>query len=143
MTPVIFFVIILAIQLLLYAYFSLSNSNDYFPDTYNESPEVDNKSSFKGFLKNSSFFNPNESNTKKSANSIDSSTEDIEKELKKCRRRLKRNLMTLNYMSNLKLNSKNVQETAPIDDIPSMRKKLQLDIIRNSRLIMHYRSLMV
>jgi hypothetical protein len=65
----------------------------------------------------------------------------MEAELKRNRRQLRRHIMTLNYLAKLESNKTSLKEIKPIVDILQLRQKLHREVIRNAKLVKHYESL--
>ncbi len=66
---------------------------------------------------------------------------DMEKELKRNRKQLRRHLMTLNYLSKLESSNIELKDIAPIVDMINIKEKLHREVIRNAKLVKHYESM--
>ncbi|MCA0133136.1 hypothetical protein [Winogradskyella alexanderae] len=67
----------------------------------------------------------------------------MEEELKRNRRQLRRHIMTLNYLAKIESSKSNMQELSSMKDITSIRQKLHREVIRNTKLVKHYESIVV
>ena len=141
MDPIIYFLLILFIQLIITAYFRLSRAIDLSLKLSNEKPLKFKDSLSNLSFKDFSFNNFANNNAKKDIPKLKDSTQDIDKELHKCRRQLRRNLMTLNYLTVLESNPEVLQDPKPISDVINLKKRLQCEVLRNTRLVKHYSSL--
>lgn len=65
----------------------------------------------------------------------------LEEELKRNRRQLRRHIMTLNYLTKLENNNNSIEKITPVVDIAKIRSKLHREVIRNAKLVKHYESM--
>jgi hypothetical protein len=65
-----------------------------------------------------------------------------EKQLKRNRTRLRRNLLTLNYISSLESETESLEEVESFTEVINMKRRLQQEVIRNTRLVRHYNALL-
>ncbi|WP_411894890.1 hypothetical protein [Winogradskyella sp. A2] len=69
------------------------------------------------------------------------STLNMEEELKRNRRQLRRHIMTLNYLAKLESSKSSLKEFTPVVEMTNIRQKLHREVIRNAKLVKHYESL--
>jgi len=90
---------------------------------------ADHLLSFKGKIKN--FI--------KRKDKLDSAAIETNIQIKKQRSQLKRNLKTLNYITSLEANYCAVKDSKRLKDVINLKESLEREVIRNTKLLNHYK----
>jgi hypothetical protein len=131
MTPIFYFLMILVIQLLFATYFRIKYAKK-------QSSIVNEEEKQKDTIKLNTVSNatPEKPTLRRTVLS------EAEKELKRNRTRLRRNLLTLNYISSLESETEALEEVESFTEVINLKRRLQREVIRNTRLVRHYSALL-
>jgi hypothetical protein len=68
---------------------------------------------------------------------------DIQQEIKKQRRQLKRNLRTLNYITLLQADAQMIKDPKRLEEIGNLKEGIERQIVKNTKLLNNYRQLQI
>ncbi len=68
---------------------------------------------------------------------------EIQQEIKKQRRQLKRNLRTLNYITLLQADAHMIKDPKRLEEISNLKEGIERQIVKNTRLLNNYRQLQI